>query len=103
LGLYLALYRHRFGVQIPDPACSMEMAVRREVANDMRPYFQRVTAAREGDALMFRVRGQLLHVGYALNGRDMLHIERASIGSNVEVWNRSPWTGRLEGIYRFVG
>jgi hypothetical protein len=70
----------------------------------MRPHVVAVPErdAREGDALMFYVRGQLLHVGFALDGRDMLHIEDDVAGSVIESWNRSPWLGRLEGIYRFV-
>jgi len=103
LGLFLALQKLRFGRSIPDPKCTMAQAARKQTADAMRPSFRRVKSAIEGDALMFRVRGQLLHVGYALNAIEMLHIEEDAIGSVLENWNRSPWLGRLEGIYRFAG
>lgn len=101
LGLYLALFRHRFGLSLPDPSCTMIEAVRRQVADGLRPQFRRVGAAKEGDALLFRIKGHLLHVGFALDRRDMLHIEHDTTGSLLEIWDRQPWRGRLEGIYRF--
>ncbi|UWQ77395.1 NlpC/P60 family protein [Leisingera sp. M658] len=103
LGLWLALQRVRMGRILPDPRCTMLEAARQQTAETMRPQFTRVQRAIEGDALMFRVRSQLLHVGYAIDGRDMLHIEEDATGSVLENWNRSPWLGRLEGIYRFAG
>ena len=104
LGLFLALHKARLGRVLPDPRCTMEEAARQSVADQLRPQFVSVKRAdiQEGDALMFRVRSQLLHVGYALDGRDMLHIEEDSTGSVLEAWNRVKWLGRLEGIYRFV-
>ncbi|AHD12138.1 NlpC/P60 family protein [Phaeobacter gallaeciensis] len=102
LGLWLALQKARMARNIPDPRCTMLQAAREQTANQFRPLFTRVSHAQEGDALMFRVRGQLLHVGYAIDTNDMLHIEEDATGSVLECWNRSPWIGRLEGIYRFV-
>lgn len=100
LGLFLALQRERFGRELPDPACTMLQAARDKTADQMRPLFQRVASAKEGDALLFRVRGQALHVGYALGGRDMLHMYYPEDGSLIECWTGTGWLGRLEGIYR---
>lgn len=103
LGLYLAIYKDRHGVDLPDPKCSMIRAARDHVADSMRIYFDRVESAQEGDALMFRIGGHLLHVGYALDSRDMIHMYHENAGSLIERWNGSQWKGRLEGIYRAIG
>ncbi|MEN9059995.1 hypothetical protein [Ponticoccus litoralis] len=53
LGLWLALQRARFGREIPDPDCTMQAALKRSVVDGLRPQFDRVDAAEEGDALLF--------------------------------------------------
>lgn len=102
LGLFLALQKARFGRVLPDPRCTMLQAAREKTADQMRPLFRRVEKAEEGDALLFRVKGQLLHVGYALDGRDMIHTGSDTGDSRIERWNGTIWLGRLEGIYRFA-
>ena len=101
LGLFLALHRARFGRIIPDPGCTMEQATRERTAEALRPLWDRVEPREvaEGDALLFRVRGHILHVGYALDRRDMLHSEH---GSLIERWDSTRWRGRLEGCYRYA-
>ena len=101
LGLFLTLQRVRLGRCLPDPGVTMLSAVRERTAEALRPRFRRVAQAREGDALMFRVAGRLLHVGYALDNHDMLHIETDGIGSAIERWRAIRWASRLEGIYRY--
>lgn len=98
-GLFLALQRERFGREIPDLGLRMTPAQCQRGKEEMAPFFRTVEAAREGDALLFRVSGEMLHVGYALDGRDMLHIEGPA-GAVIEDWRSSKWRGRLEGIYR---
>ncbi|GGG77496.1 hypothetical protein GCM10011415_28000 [Salipiger pallidus] len=99
LGLWLALQQLRFGREIPDPDCTMQAALRQSVVDEFRPRFERVEIAEEGDALLFLSAGRPLHLGYALNNRDMLHIEAHS-GSRVDCWRSMRWNGKLEGIYR---
>lgn len=102
LGLFLALHKARFGRDLPDPRCTMLQAARERTADQMRPLFRAVAEAQEGDALLFRVGGRLLHVGYALDGRDMLHMHHPEDGSLIECWTGTRWRGRLEGIYRAI-
>lgn len=99
LGLYLALQKHRFGRDLPDPRCTMREAARDGVADRLRPLFVPVDQPEDGDALLFRVGGRLLHVGFAVGAQHMLHIENAA-GSVLECWDSTRWRGRLEGIYR---
>lgn len=101
LGLFLALQRERHGRDLPDPRCTMLQAAREQTAESMRPLFRRVDTAEEGDALLFRVAGRLLHVGYSVGSTHMLHVENEA-GSVIERWTTTRWLGRLEGIYRAV-
>lgn len=101
LGLFLALQRERFGRVIPDPRCTMLQAARENTADQYRPLFEQVDYARDGDALLFRVQGRLLHVGFAVGARHMLHIENEA-GSVLECWDSTRWRSRLEGIYRAI-
>lgn len=100
LGLFLALQRERHGRAIPDPLCTPLTAVRDGAIDTMRPLFRRVDRPREGDALLFHVRGAVLHVGYALDARDMLHVQ-TDPGSVIERWTAARWASRLEGVYRW--
>ncbi|ANT39921.1 tail assembly protein, putative [Rhodovulum sp. P5] len=102
LGLFLALQRVRMGRLLPDPGCSIPGAVRHDVVDGLRPQWRRVEAAAvaEGDALLFRHRGRVLHVGYALDTRDMLHTDGQFGASTIERWSSSLWLPKLEGCYR---
>ncbi|MBE9635784.1 NlpC/P60 family protein [Salipiger mangrovisoli] len=101
LGLWLALQRARFGREVPDPECRMGDALRRGTVDRYRSRFARVTAAAEGDLLLFLSAGRPLHVGFALDNQDMIHID-AFGGSRVERWRGMRWLGKLEGIYRLA-
>lgn len=102
LGLFIALHKARFGRVIEDPLCTMQKAVRLRVADGYRDDVIEVVRpdVAEGDALLFLADGRPLHVGFALDGRDMLHTETHA--SCVECWTGPRWIGKLEGIYRFV-
>lgn len=101
LGLFLALQAARFGRVLPDPRCTMAEAVRQGVADGLKPLFQPVGCPQDGDALLFRVGGRLLHVGFAVGPRHMLHIENEA-GSVLECWDSTRWRERLEGVYRAI-
>ena len=102
LGLFIALQWARFGRVIPDPACSMAQAVRHAVVDAARGDWGQVALGdvREGDALLFLAAGRALNLGFALDGRDMIHTECEA--SCVEAWTGPARFGKLEGIYRFV-
>jgi len=102
LGLYLAVYHERFGVDLPDPMISRFGSARPATTGAALGDYHRVDAAREGDALLFTMAGRSMHVGYALNARDMLHLETDQARSCVERWNSTRWRGKLEGIYRYA-
>ncbi len=102
LGLFLALQHTRHGRALPDPLCTMIEAARRHVADQNRPSWRRVAVAQEGDAVLFRVRGMALHVGYALGPRLMLHVQDAA-ASVIEDFTDMSWRARLEGIYTYAG
>lgn len=101
LGLFLALQRERHGRDLFDPLCSMTQAARARLADQVRPEWHRVKIASEGSALLFKVKGMELHVGYALNNRLMLHTSNATGASEVSNFRAAGWGGRLEGIYDY--
>ena len=104
LGLFLALQRKRHGRRLPDPGVTMTEAVRENTAQSYREMFREIdrTDVEEGDALLFRHRGHALHVGYALNGRDMLHASMDSFGVAIDRWTASLWLSKLVGAYRYA-
>lgn len=103
LGLFVALQRYRHGRSIFDPVCSMKTAALQRLADRVRPNWRRVPAASEGSAVLFRVRGLALHVGYALDGRRMLHTSQDTGESVIENFHTPAWGDRLEGIYDYRG
>ena len=108
VGLVIALLAARRGIRVADPAERLHdhRAALAAVEAGWRP----VEAAEvgEGDALVFRgVNPGALHVGYAVDGRDMLHTGgRAAPGSpvpqasRVENWARPAWRALLIGAWR---
>lgn len=100
-GLWLALTRLRTGVEVPDPQVSLKQAVRSRAFAKMMPLFEKVQSPCEGDVLLFISVGRPIHIGYALDGMDMIHINETH-GSLIERWNSPFWKGKLEGIYRRV-
>lgn len=103
LGLFVALQAVRFGRVIDDPLCTMSRAARQKTADAARKNWGRVPEASEGAALLFRVRGMKLHVGYALDDRLMLHTSQATGESVIEDFRALNWGQRLEGIYAYAG
>ena len=102
LGLFVALQRARCGREIFDPACTTQEAVKAHLADRQRHLWRAVDVAREGDALLFKVAGEPVHLGFALNNKMMLHTEKAT-GAVIEDFRSSKWGTRLEGIYRYAG
>lgn len=103
LGLYLAVYRHRFGVSLPDPMISRFGSARPRSVTGALGQYRAVDVVEEGDAILFRMAGGSIHVGYALDGKDMLHLEADAARSCIENWRSTRWLGRHQGIYRYVG
>lgn len=99
LGLFLALQRARHGRELFDPLCTMTGAARMKLADQVRPEWRRVAQPVEGAALLFRVRGLELHVGYALGGHRMLHASYEAGQSVIQDFTTMIWAPRLEGVY----
>ena len=97
LGLFLALHKARFNRAIPDPSSNEESVVRPVLS----PFFQSVQIAREGDAILCLAAGQL-HIGFALNQNDMLHVHKDLVGACIEDFTSPRWARRLIGIYRYA-
>ena len=104
LGLYLLVSRERLGRVLPDLACTRAQAVRQRLAEAQRAAWAPVPRAevREGDLVLLRAGGHLAHVGYAVDGAWMLHIEEA-LGSRLARYDRPPTVSRVEGVYRYDG
>ncbi|MBU3262057.1 peptidoglycan endopeptidase [Roseovarius sp. PS-C2] len=103
LGLFLALQEARQGRVLPDPACTATQAHRSGVVDAHKPGWARVDTAQEGDALLIRMMGRVLHVAYAINAREMLHTDADAGSSTIENFRSTRWRGRVEGIYRYAG
>lgn len=105
LGLFLALQRARMGRDLPDPSCSPAEALRAGLVaahTGASGDWREVQRAQEGDALLFRLLGRPLHIAFAVDARQMLHIETDGAGSCVEDFTGPRWWPNLEGIYRLV-
>lgn len=103
LGLFIALQWKRHGRELFDPYCSMTAAARTKLVDKLRPNWSPVETATEGCAVLFRVRGLALHVGYALDERRMIHTSEETDESVIEDFTAARWGQRLEGIYEYRG
>lgn len=103
LGLFAALQKERHGRAIFDPLCTAPEAAQMRLAAQVRPFWRKVNAPKEGCAVLFKVRGLALHVGYALDSRRMLHTGQDTGESVIEDIGGSYWGERLEGIYEYRG
>ena len=107
-GLVQALYRARHGIDLaaPEERLADHRAALAVAERDWSPVA--AEDVREGDALVFRgLNPGALHVGYAVDGADMLHTGgRAGPGSpvpqasRVERWARPAWRALLVGCWR---
>ena len=102
LGLFVALQRERHGRVIFDPLCLASVAARRKLAASAKHAWTPERVASEGDALLFEVRGMPLHVGYALDGRLMLHTSQDTGEVVIEDFKSPAWGDRLEGVYSYA-
>lgn len=100
LGLFLLLHRVRFGRMIHDPACGTAEAISQRVAEAERERYEQVTGpVQEGDAILMRLSGHPIHVGYCVDETYMIHAFDEA-GSQLERWNASKWANRVTGVYR---
>lgn len=103
LGLFVALQRVRHDRVIFDPQCTASVAARKKLAQGAKVDWLLTAEIQEGDALLFKVRGLELHVGYAIDARLMLHTGSDTGEVTIEDYRASNWGDRLEGAYRYAG
>jgi len=101
LGLFLRLMRDRRGLVLPDPACDLRGAAADAGVTDARRGWKPVQHALAGDAALFQVGANGLHIGYVVDPLHMLHIEGPE-GAVIERLNAPARARRLEGFYRHV-
>jgi probable lipoprotein NlpC len=100
LGLFLLLHKERRGVVLDDPGCNTKEAVSLRVAEAQRERYEQVTGpVQEGDAILMRLSGHPIHVGYCVDEIWMIHAFDDA-GSQLERWNGSKWSNRVIGVFR---
>lgn len=105
-GLARLVYAEQLGIEVPDYAAEVPSLTERvEVAaifanrtSASGPWVS-VGDAREFDILVFRRAGLTTHVGIALDGERMLHID-AGGDSHLASYTTGRWASRLAGAYR---
>ena len=114
VGLVLALLQARHGVAVPDPAARVHHGHGAALAVAERDWTRLAITdelVREGDVAVFRgLNPGALHLGYLLDGGNMLHTGGAADPSSprrqpsrVESWRRPVWDMRRLGVYRHPG
>lgn len=101
LGLFLAVQRDGWGRDLIDP--HVDPLSRGHVAafGELRKLSAPVVEVVAGDALLFRISPNLLHVATALDGRAMIHAAPET-GVAIEDINSPAWAGRAIGAFRFA-
>jgi len=62
--------------------------------------FERVPTSKQGDLILIRVGDYPIHIGIAIDDKNMLHaMEKA--GSSVERFTGLRWKNRIESIHRY--
>lgn len=103
-GVHCIVYREQYGILLPTFAQELEQSdedredieglVRGESANWIP-----IDEPREGDAILSRFRGQLIHVSIVLDAVSMLStFPRAN--SHIVNYRGNAWRTKIEGFYR---
>lgn len=107
-GLLALIWREQFGRDLPDYQAARwqersDAAVVGAGAAQYAAQFLPVERGQEsaGDGVLLRMRGHPLHVGCVLAPGWMLHTHE-SADSCVESFERSAWSHRVLGIYRYA-
>ena len=106
-GLVMMVWAEVYGIPLPDYSGKRWSAPAdtEQVALDAIRYANRFSAVRpgkerEGDGILFRMRGAPTHVGVVLTPGVMLHAFEGS-DSCVEPYTSWRWNKRIAGIYRY--
>ena len=105
-GLIRKIFREQFDLDLPSyteayrtttDEAEIGALVRREAQTVWMPVPP--DAARLGDVLVLRMRGQPMHAGLCVEAPWFLHCAKG-IGSVLERWDAALWMHRVTGIYR---
>ena len=55
--------------------------------------------AKQGDGVVFEIKGMVFHIGYILQPPQFLHIHK-NINSCLDRWTHGRWNRRIDGFYR---
>lgn len=99
LGLFLAVQRECFGRDLPDPAVLPWDTGHDDAHHLLRNEAQEVTRIQAGDALLYRMTHDYLHVATAISARDMIHTSKG-VGCTIEPISAPRWRARFIGAYR---
>lgn len=106
-GLLSLAYREVYGIQLPSFDDEYDRAGDRAVIEGLVAQhlpempWQPVAAVIPGDALLFNVAGQSVHVGVAVGDGRFLHVLSTLAASCVERLAAPGWHRRLVGAYRY--
>lgn len=101
LGLFLHLQRVRHGRQLMDLSCAMKDAASDPAVLAAWRDWMQVASPMAGDAALFRVGDEGLHIGYAVDARTFLHIEGPE-GSSLARVDDPRRAARFKGFWRYV-
>ena len=101
IGLFRAVSKARRGIEIPDPNCTADEAIRSGLLSRYRRDLQSVERAEEGDAVLMRSADMGIHMGYAISHRDMLHT-LPNVGSIITEFTGIRFKDQVMGIYRLA-
>lgn len=105
-GLVRILYQDRFKIELPSYAdryagCVDTQGLPKLIDAESSAWDEVIPGQeREGDVIVFRMRGVAMHTGFVVRPGVMLHVYEG-IDAVIEDYNRSRhWNGRILGIFR---
>ena len=105
-GLLRLIYLEQFGIELPDYAEHYEEDLDGQVIAGVVefeiPCWTPVPRGqeRQGDAILLRIKGEPMHVGFVLRKGLMIHIMKG-IDSVTENYRSRKWEKRILGFYRY--
>lgn len=100
-GLYAYVLAEVMGKQVPSYAGTYATADDASQALEQRGEWSRVTdEPREGDGVVFLLRGVPMHCGYVITPGYMLHALKGR-DTAIERYDTMAWNKRIEGFYRW--
>lgn len=105
--LICRVYRDQLGIELPDLEARYEdpqdrAAIKKLYHSELARIWRRTDMPELFTAVVFRIRGQLWHVGLVLTDKFMLH-SFENVDCVIESYGASAWRHRIEGFYNYAG